>query len=107
MENVPDRVVAKCRRSLPELKATSDNGYPDVDRDAVRKLKMPVLLLCGKETKYAVAKYTDDELERLLPKDSSRRVDIGGARHIMWFQKPVESRDAVLSFIREPPAAKK
>lgn len=77
-----------------------DYLFPSVKRDDVSKLKVPVLILSGARTR-GVAKYTDDEFERLLPKATSRRVVFEDATHMMWLEEPVRSRDTVLRFIRD------
>ena len=100
-DELPEPVIAGRRRNLAEIEAVtrSDDRFPPVDRDAVRKLKVPILILSGSKTK-AVARYTDPELERLLPKESSRRVILDGADHMMWVREPIKSRNEVLRFIR-------
>lgn len=102
IDRLPEEVVARCRRNILELKAftNSEDRYPPVARDHVRKLTMPVLILSGSKSE-GVAKYTDAELERLLSKDSSRRIILDGATHAMWAQKPKGCRDEVLRFLRE------
>lgn len=102
LDRLPESVVARCRRNLPELKAimTSDDPYPAVDREEIRKLEVPVLMLSGSKSR-STARFTDDEFERLLPKKTCRRVILEGATHIMWMEQPTKSRDAVLGFIRE------
>jgi pimeloyl-ACP methyl ester carboxylesterase len=88
-------------RNARELEAlvTSDNMYPRLDRDAVRKVTAPTLLLSG-ETSPPSHKLIDEELERLLPKKGCQRVVIRGAGHGMWFQQPAACRKAVLDFLR-------
>ena len=100
-ERLPAPVRQRCMRNINELKAilTSENAYPHIDRERIRNLNVPTLLLSGSET-VATAKYTDPELQRLLPERTSRRVILPGATHIMWVQQPVQSRQAVLEFIR-------
>jgi pimeloyl-ACP methyl ester carboxylesterase len=73
--------------------------YPGLDRDAVRKIAAPTLLLSGENSPPA-QKRIDDELERLLPEKGRRRVTIRGADHGMWFQQPAACRQAVLEFLR-------
>lgn len=101
-DKLPGFVKARCRRNINEMKAlvTSDNIYPNVGRDRVRRLGVPTLILSGSESK-AVAKYTDLELERLIPGNSRKRVVLHGATHILWVEQPVKARNTVLEFIRE------
>ncbi|MEM7146846.1 MAG: alpha/beta hydrolase [Verrucomicrobiota bacterium] len=101
-DRLPEFVKARCRRNINEMRAlvTSKDTYPDVDRDRIRKFSVPTLILSGSESE-AVAKYTDVELERLIPKESRKRVVLQAATHIMWVEQPVAARNAVLGFIRE------
>lgn len=89
-------------RNSRELRAimSTPRPYPHVDRDRVRQLNVPTLLLSADATT-ATSKLTDPELERLLPRETSKRVVLKGARHIMWTDQPNECKDAVLSFIRQ------
>ncbi len=98
---LPKFVKSRMMRNINELKAlvTSPNIYPAVDRDQVRRLAVPTLILSGEKTR-ATAKFTDPELERLIPKRWQTRVVMPGASHIMWVEQPVQSRKAVLQFIR-------
>lgn len=100
-KRLPPPVLERCRRNVAEMKAlmSSKNAYPDVDRKQVSRLTIPTLLLSGSRS-VSTARFTDPELERLLPQTSSKRVVLQGATHIMWVQQPVESRQAVLQFIR-------
>ena len=102
VDRLPERVVEGRRQNLKELKALvySKNMFPSVKREDVSKLKVPVLILSGART-HGVAKFTDDELERLLPEATSRRVIFENATHMMWLEEPVRSRNTVLQFIRE------
>lgn len=98
---LPQFVKEKCRRNISELKAFifSDDRYPNVDREHVRRLAVPTLILSGSNS-VATAKFTDAELERLIPEQSRKRVVFQGATHIMWIEQPVQFREAVLEFIR-------
>jgi pimeloyl-ACP methyl ester carboxylesterase len=88
-------------RNARELEAlvTSESMYPPLDREAVRKIAAPTLLLSGEKSTPA-QKLIDDELERLLPEKTRRRVIIRGADHGMWFQQPQACDKAVLDFLR-------
>jgi pimeloyl-ACP methyl ester carboxylesterase len=72
--------------------------YPALDRDAVRKIAVPTLLLSGEKSP-ASQKAVDAELERLLPEKGRQRVIIRDADHGMWFQQPEACRKAVLEFL--------
>jgi pimeloyl-ACP methyl ester carboxylesterase len=100
-----DKIPAPFRklvlRNASELEAlvTSDEMYPALDRETVRKIVAPTLLLSGKNSSPAQASI-DEELERLLPENARRRVIIDNADHGMWFQQPQACRKAVLEFLR-------
>ncbi|HKB35078.1 MAG TPA: alpha/beta hydrolase [Gemmataceae bacterium] len=104
-EGAYDKIPAPFRklllRNARELEAlvTSDNMYPALARDAVRKITVPTLLLSGEKSAPS-HKVVDDELERLLPEKGRQRVTIQGADHGMWFQQPAACRKAVLEFLR-------
>lgn len=100
-ERMPRAIVARIRRNPREVQALtgSKNIYPEVSRDDVKQLSMPVLLMSGSRTT-GVAKYTDDELQRLLPQSTTERVTFDST-HMMWQQRPVECRNSVVRFIRE------
>ncbi|MEM9644975.1 MAG: alpha/beta hydrolase, partial [Planctomycetota bacterium] len=97
----PEFVKMKCRQNVREMIAivSSKAPYPDIDRERVRKLAVPTLILSGRDT-VATAKWTDPELERLVPERFRKRVVLDGASHIMWVQRPVQSRNAVLAFLQ-------
>src|SRR5262249_5255986 len=107
-EGAYDKIPAPFRklsvRNARELEAlvTSDNMYPALARDAVRKITVPTLLLSGEKSAPS-HKVVDDELERLLPEKGRQRVTIQGADHGMWFQQPAACRKAVLEFLRGNP----
>jgi hypothetical protein len=46
-------------------------------------------------------KKTDEELERLLPEKTRRRVIFRDANHAMLFQKFDESRKEILEFLKD------
>ncbi len=80
--------------------AQSNNMYPAIDRDAVRRIAVPTLLLSGEKSPPS-QKVIDTELEHLLPERRRQRVIIHGADHGMWFQQPEACREATLKFIRD------
>ena len=95
-------VKKQFQRNVAEIKAlvTSDNLYPPVDREQVKRLAVPTLILSGSES-VATARFTDPELVRLIPRKMRKRVVLEEATHIMWVEQPVQSREAVLEFIRD------
>jgi non-heme chloroperoxidase len=99
-DQIPEVFRRLLLRNARELEAlvTSDNMYPGLDRDAVRKLAVPTLLLSGEKSP-AAQKSVDDELERLLLEKVRQRVIIRDADHGMWFQQPEACRKATLEFL--------
>jgi pimeloyl-ACP methyl ester carboxylesterase len=100
-DSIPEPFRAMLLRNAGELRAlvTSDQMYPPLDRDAVRKIAVPTLLLSG-EKSIASHKATTEELGRLLPGKTRKHAVIPGADHGMWFQQPEACRDTVLEFLR-------
>ncbi len=66
-----------------------------LDREAVKALKIPILLMSGENT-MQMNKLIDAELERLLPK--AETVVIRGATHEMWAEQPDVCRARVAAF---------
>jgi pimeloyl-ACP methyl ester carboxylesterase len=100
-DQIPEPFRKQLQRNAPELGALlkSSNMYPRLDRNSVRKLKVPTLLLSGEKSPSS-HKTIDAELERLLPENKRQRVVIPSADHGMWFQQPEACRKAVLDFLR-------
>jgi pimeloyl-ACP methyl ester carboxylesterase len=70
--------------------------FPNLDRDAVRAISAPTLLLSGART-IPLHALVDDELERLLP--NRERVVIADASHDLWADQPERCRAAALDFL--------
>jgi pimeloyl-ACP methyl ester carboxylesterase len=100
-DKIPQPFRELVLRNARELEAlvTSKDMYPALDRDAVRKIAAPTLLLSGEKSPPS-QQLIDRELERLLPEKGRRRVVIRDADHAMWFQQPEACRRAVLDFLR-------
>ena len=100
-DKIPETFRALLLRNSRELEAlvTSDDMYPPLDGEDVRKITAPTLLLSGANSAPS-QKAIDAELERLLPEKTRRHVLIQGADHGMWFQQPAVCRQAVLEFIK-------
>jgi non-heme chloroperoxidase len=100
-DKIPEAFRKKLLRNAQELEAlvTSEDMYPALDPDAVRKITVPTLLLSGEKSQPS-QKSIDEELERLLPEKGRQRVTIRDADHGMWFQQPDACRKAVLEFLR-------
>ena len=100
-DGLPKSIQESRVRNVGELKAIMSHRryYPHVDRERVKKLEIPTLVLSADKTT-ATATLTDPELERLLPKNSSKRVTIKNARHIMFTDQPEQCLKEILEFIR-------
>jgi pimeloyl-ACP methyl ester carboxylesterase len=100
-DKIPEPFRKRLLRNAQELEAlvTSDNMYPGLERDAVRKVAVPTLLLSGEKSR-SPQKSIDEELERLLPERTRQRVIIPEADHGMWFQQPKACCKAVVEFLR-------
>ena len=81
-----------------EAHTTSSDPFPALDRDAVRALRMPTLMLSGAET-LPVHRVVDAELESLLA--HGRRMVVPGATHDVWGDAPERCRAATLAFLTE------
>ena len=101
-QNLPEFVKEKSRQNINELKAfsISKDRYPDVDREEVRKLSVPTLIISG-EKSIATSRFSDPELMRLIPEKFREQVIMKDATHIMWVEQPVKCRQLVLKFIKE------
>ena len=100
-DKIPEPFRKLLLRNARELEAlvTSEDMYPALNRDAVRKIVVPALLLSGEKSPPS-QESIDRELERLLPEKARRRVIIHDADHAMWFQQPEACRNAVFEFLR-------
>jgi pimeloyl-ACP methyl ester carboxylesterase len=74
----------------------SATPFPELSRDAVRRIAAPALMLSGART-IPLHALVDDELERLLPK--CERVVIPDASHDLWADQPERCREATLAFL--------
>ena len=74
--------------------------FPELDRDAVRAIEAPALVLSGAKS-YPFLNVIDDELAGLLP--HARHVVLPQASHRMWFEEPEACRKNVLDFLRAGP----
>ena len=97
-DQMPQEARAALSDNIREWKAltTSRDAFPPLDRELVRKLDVPVLLLTGEKT-LAPLRLINAELGRLLPK--ANRVTIPNATHDMWIQDPQACGTAVMDFL--------
>jgi pimeloyl-ACP methyl ester carboxylesterase len=77
---------------------SSHDPFPDIPKDGVSRLKMPVLIVTG-ETTISLHKFVNDELARLLP--TARRVTIPRAGHGSARENPLAFNEAVAAFLAE------
>lgn len=75
-----------------EAQARSLDPFPEVSRERLSELEVPVLLLSGEET-IPAHRQVDDRLEQLLPR-LERRV-LSDAGHSVWRDRPEEGFRAV------------
>jgi non-heme chloroperoxidase len=94
----PETLRRKVMRAARDWAAQtmSTTPFPDLARDAVRKIATPVLMLSGTRT-IPIHTLVDDELERLLP--NCERVVIPDASHDLWSDQPERCRVATLAFL--------
>jgi pimeloyl-ACP methyl ester carboxylesterase len=69
---------------------------PEVSREKVRQLKMPILIISGEHT-FPMMRLIVEELVKVLP--NAERSVIAGAGHASPREKPREFDAAVLSFL--------
>lgn len=99
-DTLPAEARAQLWSNVEEWKAltTSRDAFPRLERDAVRELKVPTLLLTGEKTLTAM-RLVVNELARLMPQ--AQRVFIPGATHDMWLQEPAKCGEATLAFLEK------
>jgi non-heme chloroperoxidase len=78
--------------------AVSAHPFPVLDRERVRALRVPTLLLSGEKNSLGFNDLVDSHLERLLP--DVVRVIIPGASHEMFLDAPAATAGAMLEFFQ-------
>ena len=97
-----DKFPPEARRllmsNIREWKAltTSQEPFPMLDREVVRGLKVPTLLITGEKT-LTPLRMIIEELSRVMP--AAERVAIPRATHDMWMEEPEACGKATLSFL--------
>jgi pimeloyl-ACP methyl ester carboxylesterase len=88
----------RSRENISTLRAgmLRDIGFPDIDDEDVRGVRVPVLLVTGDRSPPVLLRLTD-RLEELLP--NVDRVEIPKASHIMHEENPAAVNDAILDFL--------
>ena len=94
----PEGLRRKVMRTARDWAAQTMSAapFPDLSRDAVRRIGAPVLMLSGERT-IPIHALVDDELERLLP--AVTRVVIPDASHDLWADQPETCRQVTLAFL--------
>jgi non-heme chloroperoxidase len=84
--------------NIREWKAltTSRDAFPMLSRDAVVRLKLPILLITGEKT-LAPLRMINDALNHLLP--NAEQVTVPGATHDMWLEDPERCGQATVNFL--------
>ena len=99
-DKVPGFVQERQLRNVQELEAMANSGVvSEIDRDAVRKITVPTLLMSG-EKSAPFFKPIEKELLRLLPEKSRQHVVISGAAHPKFRTHPEQCNKAMLEFLR-------
>jgi pimeloyl-ACP methyl ester carboxylesterase len=81
-----------------EALMTSGDAFPDVPRESVCRLPIPVLLLAGDRT-LPIHQAINDEFEKLLP--PGRRVTFQDCGHNMWTERRTGCEEVTLRFLKE------
>jgi pimeloyl-ACP methyl ester carboxylesterase len=84
--------------NIGEWKAltTSRDAFPMLSRDAVVRLKLPILLITGEKT-LAPLRMINDALNHLLR--NAKKVTVPGATHDMWLEDPERCGQATVNFL--------
>jgi pimeloyl-ACP methyl ester carboxylesterase len=93
----PERIesILQNARAMKAL-AVSSNPYPNLSKDEVSKLHIPVLIVTGENT-IEIHKLVNEELARVLPK--AERALIPKAGHGSARENPDAFNEAVLRFL--------
>jgi pimeloyl-ACP methyl ester carboxylesterase len=97
-DQVPEAQRNYWRSNIREWQAltTSRDANPPLSREAVKRIKAPVLMISGGQT-MNILKFVDSELQPLLA--NGERLIIPNATHDMWNEQPEVCRQAVLGFL--------
>ena len=99
-DRLPRAIQSMFNDNIAEWKAlmTSPDPFPNVPRDRVRPLPVPILLLTGDRT-LPIHRAVNDEFEGLIR--SGRRVTFQGCGHNMWMERRIECEDLSLAFLKD------
>jgi pimeloyl-ACP methyl ester carboxylesterase len=99
-DRLPKAVQSMFNDNIAEWEAlmTSVDAFPDVSRDRVRSLPIPLLLFTGDRT-LPIHRAVNDHFEGLIP--PGRRVTFKGTGHNMWLDRRAECEELTLDFLKE------
>lgn len=90
------RAAAMQNSRFFKVSTGSSDPFPELSKEKVRRLGMPVLIITGADT-IKIHKFVDDELARLLPK--AQRATIPNAGHGSSRENPQAFNGAVIDFL--------
>ena len=96
--DIPDEKFREFVGNVGPLKAQLRAGFPPLDEDEARSIRVPTLLVSGTDTPAPLAAVTD-RLEELLP--DVARLNITGASHNMFNSHPAEFNAGVMDFLEQ------
>ena len=85
-----------------DVMMTSGTLFPEIDPAAIRKIRVPVLVMSG-GVSYEFLGYIDQEIVRLIP--NSRSIVYPDAGHQMWYRYPALCREDAEAFFNAAAAA--
>jgi pimeloyl-ACP methyl ester carboxylesterase len=97
-ERLPEVRRQQMRDNASTLRAfmLGESGFPPLEEDDVRGIRVPVLLVTGQLSPRMAILFTD-RLEELLP--ISGRVEIADASHAMHFENAPAVNEAIIGFL--------
>jgi len=99
-DKFPENEQKVMLRNFGEKEASlRSDVVPEIDRDAVRKITAPTLLMSGEKSP-PIWKPFEKELMQLLPEKNRQQVVIKGAEHLMFRTHAEESNKAILEFLK-------
>jgi pimeloyl-ACP methyl ester carboxylesterase len=97
----PEVLRERLIRNAGEIEAlVNGDNFPEVDRDAVKKIAVPTLLLFG-EKSAPIFKGIREELMRVLPEKNRKLVIIRDASHGLRWTHAEQYRKEVLGFLKD------
>jgi pimeloyl-ACP methyl ester carboxylesterase len=101
IKEFPEVLRTRLMRNAGEFEAMVNGEFlPEVDREAVKKLSVPTLLVFGEKSP-PIFKGTREELMRLLPEKNRKLVIIPGASHGLRWTHAEAYRQEVLEFLKD------